>query len=387
MYGWEFPPYSSGGLGTACYGLTRSLSRKGAAITFVLPYYPGTSDFLDIVSANITFKRVNSPLSPYLSSARYRLLRGGAAAPAIYGESLFDEVYRYAEEAKRIAAETEFDIIHCHDWMTFMAGIFSKHIKRKPLVVHIHSTEFDRTGGNGVNQHIYDIERRGMEEADRVIAVSNYTKGMIMRHYGIPEWKISVVHNAVEPKSPSLPSPLQRKKIVLFLGRITLQKGPDYFLYAAKKVLEHDPDVLFLIAGKGDMEHFIIEKSAELGISRNVLFTGFLKGEELEKAYRMASLYVMPSVSEPFGITALEAIQSGTPILISRQSGVSEVIAHALKADFWDVNDLANKILAVLRYRALPAVMREPASQEITKFNWDSPAQKCMDIYRELTGR
>jgi glycosyltransferase involved in cell wall biosynthesis len=384
MFGWEFPPYSSGGLGTACYGLTRSLAKKGTKITFVLPYYPGEMDFLDIISTNITFKRVSSPLRPYLSSARYAILRGAGSTPAMYGESLFDEVYRYGEEAKKIAAETEFDVIHCHDWMTFMAGIFSKQLKHKPLVVHVHSTEFDRTGGNSVNQYVYDIERYGMEQADLVIAVSNFTKRIIMQHYGIPEWKIKVVHNAVDPKTHSGEHVPKREKLVLFLGRITLQKGPDYFLYAAKKVLEHDPDVKFIIAGKGDMERFIIEKSAELGISRNVLFAGFLSGKDIERAYRMADLYVMPSVSEPFGITALEAIQLGTPVLISKQSGVSEVIKHALKADFWDVNDLANKILAVLRYRSLHHVLQEHSSQEIAKFSWDTPAQKCIDIYNQL---
>lgn len=385
MFGWEFPPYSSGGLGTACYGLTKSIAKKGVKITFVLPYFPGEIDFLDIVSTNVTFKRVDSPLRPYLSAARYSVLKEKGGAPTMYGESLFDEVFRYGEEAKRIASETDFDVIHCHDWMTFMAGIFSKQLKHKPLIVHIHSTEFDRTGGNGVNQYVYDIERFGMEQADMVIAVSGFTKKMIMQHYGIPEWKIKVVHNAVDSKEQLSEHIQRRQKTVLFLGRITLQKGPDYFLYAAKKVLEYDPDVRFIVAGKGDMERFIIEKSAELGISKNVLFSGFLKGKEIDRAYRMADLYVMPSVSEPFGITALEAIQAGTPVLISKQSGVSEVILHALKADFWDVNDLANKILAVLKYRTLSHVMSEHASQEIQKFSWDTPAGKCIDIYNQLS--
>ncbi len=391
MYGWEFPPFSSGGLGTACFGLTKGLSGKGVCITFVLPNYPDSSDFfesnfLEIVSANITFKQVSSPLRPYLTSARYGVLRDGARSPHLYGESLFDEVHRYAEEAKRIAAKAEFGIIHCHDWMTFMAGIFSKQISGKPLIVHIHSTEFDRTGGNSLNQQVYDIERRGMQEADVVIAVSNYTKRLIVRHYGIAAEKIRVVHNAVDQNVSTICRP-RREKMVLFLGRVTLQKGPDYFLYAAKRVLEHDPDVKFIIAGKGDMEHFIIEKAAELGIAKNVLFAGFLKKEEVERAYRTAALYVMPSVSEPFGITALEAIQSGTPILISKQSGVSEVISHALKADFWDVNDLANKILAALKYQSLTDELREHSSEEIKKFSWDIPAQKCLDIYHEILRR
>src|SRR3989338_371606 len=208
-----------------------------------------------------------------------------------------------------------------------------------------------------------------------------------MQHYGIAPEKIYVVHNAVESKDNVVFEIKKYDKIVLFLGRITLQKGPDWFLYAAKRVLGHDPNVKFIIAGIGDMEHFIIEKAAELGIAKNVLFAGFLKGEEVERAYRMADLYVMPSVSEPFGITALEAIQSGTPILISKQSGVSEVVTHALKADFWDVNDLAGKIIAVLRYRALPHVLREHASHEIARFTWDDPAQKCIDIYHEILRR
>ena len=386
MYGWEFPPYSSGGLGTACYGLTRSLSRKGVKITFVLPFLPGSgADFLDIVSTNVTFKRLDSPLRPYLGTTRYSVLRESASTPNMYGESLFDEVHRYAEEAKRIALETEFDIIHCHDWMTFMAGIFSKQLKHKPMIAHVHSTEFDRTGGNGVNQRVYDIERRGMEEADIVIAVSNFTKGMIMRHYGISSDKIRVVHNAVDAKQGYVEPARKRPRTVLFLGRVTLQKGPDYFLYAAKRVLDYYPDTTFIIAGKGDMERFIIEKTAELGISKSVLFAGFLKGDEVERAYRMADLYVMPSVSEPFGLTALEAIQSGTPVLISRQSGVSEVISHALKADFWDVNDLANKMIAIFRYRALSEALKEHSAEEIKKFTWDNPARKCIDIYSQFT--
>ena len=302
----------------------------------------------------------------------------------MYGASLFEEVYKYSEVAKDIALSEDFDIIHCHDWMTFQAGINAKKIKNKPLVVHVHSTEFDRTGGNGVNQHVYDIERYGMEYADFVIAVSNFTKNKIIKHYGINPEKIGVVHNAIELKDDAVFEIKKYEKVVLFLGRITLQKGPDYFLYAAKKVLDYDPDVKFIIVGSGDMERFIIEKAAELGISKNVLFAGFLQGNEVSKAYKMADLYVMPSVSEPFGITALESIRNGTPVLMSKQSGVSEVIKHCLKADFWDVDDIANKILAALHYKALHQTLKEHGSLEIKKFNWDEPAKKCINIYNKL---
>jgi glycosyltransferase involved in cell wall biosynthesis len=336
------------------------------------------------MSINIKLRKINSLLKPYLSSGDYIILKNKKYNPNMYGASLFEEVYRYSEEAKQIALLENFDVIHCHDWMTFKAGINAKNIKNSPLVVHVHSTEFDRTGGHGVNQYVYDIEKEGMENADAVIAVSNFTKNKIIQHYGINPDKIYVVHNAVEPKDNVIFEIKRYNKIVLFLGRVTLQKGPDYFLYAAKKVLEHDPNVKFIIAGSGDMEPFIIEKAAELGISKNVLFAGFLQGNDVDKAYKMADLYVMPSVSEPFGITALEAIRNGTPILISKQSGVSEVVKHCLKADFWDIDDIANKILAALSYKTLHETLKEHASLEIKKFNWDEPAKKCIDIYNKL---
>ena len=388
MFGWEFPPYSSGGLGTACYGLTKSLSKQNVDITFVLPCSLNTSEsgFINIISTNVKIKSIKSILSPYLTSQSYYKIKD-KIQPQIYGDSLFDEVYRYSEEAKRIALEENFDIIHCHDWMTFKAGINAKRLKNKPLIVHIHSTEFDRTGGSCINQYVYDTEKEGMEAADAVIAVSNFTKNKILRHYGINPDKVHVVHNAVELKDCDGNENFEIKrydKIVLFLGRITLQKGPDYFLYAAKKALEYEPDIKFIIAGSGDMEPFIIEKAAELGIADKVLFAGFLQGEDVDRAYKMADLYVMPSVSEPFGITALEAMRNGTPILISKQSGVSEVIQHCLTADFWNIDDIADKIIAALRYKALHQSLKEHGSLEVRKFNWDEPAGKCINIYNEL---
>lgn len=391
MFGWEFPPLSSGGLGTACYGLTKSLSKKGVGVILVVPYAEGMNhDFLKVVSANIKIRKVNSLLRPYLNSAEYKHIKEGSKMPFMYGANLFEEVRRYEEAADEIARKENFDVIHCHDWMTYGAGIRAKEISKKPLIIHVHATEFDRTGGSGVNQYVYDMEKRGMVFSDLIIAVSNFTKNKIVQHYGIDPNKIMVVHNAINPEdtkhTEKLPEIKKHSKIVLFLGRVTLQKGPDYFIYAAKKVLKYEPNTIFIIAGSGDMERFIIEKAAEMGISNKVLFAGFLKGDDVDKAYRMADLYVMPSVSEPFGLTALEAISNNVPVIISKQSGVSEVIKHCLTADFWDVNELANKILAALRYRVLHDSLIENASYEIKKFSWDEPAGKCIEAYNKVSG-
>ena len=304
----------------------------------------------------------------------------------LYGRNLFSEVHRYAENARDIARYENCDIIHAHDWMTYKAGIAAKEVSGKPLVVHIHATEFDRTGGNP-NQYVYDIEREGFHKADKVIAVSNYTKGMVVKHYGIPENKVSVVHNACQMDRAwhSHRKPFDDgSKIVLFLGRITLQKGPEYFLHAAKRVLEQMKDVKFIMAGSGDMMNRMIDLSTHLGISRNVLFSGFLSGSDIDRAYSMADLYVMPSVSEPFGITPLEAIKNGTPTLISKQSGVSEVITNALKVDFWDIDDMANKILATLKYSSLHSTLLENSTRELGKLSWDKAAFNCLNIYRDI---
>lgn len=393
MFGWEFPPLSSGGLGTACYGLTRGLSKKGVEITFVLPYQFDAEhpDFLKMVStSNIKIRKISSALQPYMGPQDYKKSMDRKSSPKIYGSTLFDEVRRYTMAAEKIAEEEDFDVIHCHDWMTFGAGIRAKRKKKKPLVLHVHATELDRTGGHKVNQHVYDLEREGIHKADMVISVSNFTRDKLITHYGVQPEKVRVVHNAVDFSQHYYNEDFAIKKtdkVVLFLGRITLQKGPDYFLYAAKKVLECEKNVKFVIAGTGDMEPHIIEKAAELGIAANVLFTGFLNQDDVEKAYKMADVYVMPSVSEPFGITALEAMKNKTPVIVSNQSGVSEVIRHCLKADFWDVDELSNKIISLLRYNTLHEALKDNGYFEVKKFSWDVPAQKCIDVYNELINK
>ena len=256
----------------------------------------------------------------------------------------------------------------------------------KPLVVHVHSTELDRSGEH-VNQMIYDIERAGMEQANKIIAVSHYTRNIVISRYGIPGDKVEVVYNGVESNGAwSLMSTgiESDEKIVLFLGRITMQKGPEYFLRAAKKVADVMDNVKFVMAGSGDMMNRTINMAAELGIGNKVLFTGFLRGDEVRQIYQMADLYVMPSVSEPFGIAPLEAMNHDVPVIISKQSGVSEVLTHALKVDFWDVDEIANKIVAVLKYPPLQMTLREHGNFEVRKLRWSDAAEKCADVYRDV---
>jgi glycosyltransferase involved in cell wall biosynthesis len=293
-------------------------------------------------------------------------------------------VQHYARKVAEIARIEEFDIVHAHDWMTYPAALAVARLKSRPLVVHVHSTEFDRSGEHA-NRMICEIERQGMDAATTVIAVSNLTKNIIVSRYGIAPEKVEVVYNGVESNNRQSPPPLPEKsdKVVLFLGRITMQKGPEYFLAAAKKVLERMEHVKFVMAGEGDMLHRSIDLAVQMGIGHKVLFTRFLRGSEVDRMYQMADLYVMPSVSEPFGITPLEALQHGVPVVISRQSGVAEVLKHALKVDFWDINQMANKILAVLRYPTLRTVLCENARTEASRFRWEDSAARVKEIYEQ----
>jgi len=395
MFGWEYPPYKSGGLGTACYGLTKGLKNHNVDIIFVLPR--GDKDKADnsyvkmlIASdyGNIKFIGIPTILTPYMTSESYMQIKGQKGkAGSIYGADLFQEVYNYAQRARLIAQQEEYDIIHCHDWMTYPAGIEAKKVSGKKLVVHIHATEFDRTGGNGANEYVYQLEKRGFEQADRIVAVSNFTKNQVVNHYGISPEKVDVVHNAVEKEHKKFQQlEMGKDKLVLFLGRVTLQKGPEYFVYAAKKVLEKRKDVKFVMVGTGDMLERMINLTIDMGINDHFLFTGFLEGEELDKVYSMAKLYVMPSVSEPFGITPLEALTNGTPVLISKQSGVSEVLHHALKVDFWDVNEIANKILAVLKHEELHETLVDNGQTQLNSISWDNSARKLIDVYKKVIG-
>lgn len=307
-----------------------------------------------------------------------------------YGGDLFGDAERYAGLAAALGAHERFDVIHAHDWLTYPAGLALRALTGKPLVVHIHATEFDRSGEH-VNQGVYDLERAGLVGADRVIAVSRLTKAVVHKRYGVPDEKIDVVYNGVDQDDvqPSSGASIEGDdKIVLFLGRITMQKGPEYFVRAAKRVLEKDDKVKFVVAGSGDMAVRMIEEAAALGIGHKVLFTGFLRGRDVDRVFRMADCYVMPSVSEPFGIAPLEAMRNDVPVIVSKQSGVSEVLTHALKVDFWDTDEMANKIVAVLRYPPLGQTLREHGRFELRGLSWNGAAEKTVKSYaRAIAGQ
>lgn len=463
MLGWEFPPFIAGGLGVACFGLTKALDKAGHHVIFILPKpvdrsrsshvrmlspeamhtqasqdadrgaaYPssGSSTHTSPIGSaqqemygfqHATFRGVHaafsSPYPSFNAGTRFVPLSGDLPAPAGsgagsvagfghsgtgdvntgadpahssglfadgggYGDDLIGDCERYARLVVSLTRRENFDVIHAHDWLTYPAGIALAKVSGKPLVVHVHSTEFDRAGSN-VNQRVYDIERAGMHAADRVIAVSQFTKSICVRRYGARPDRIDVVYNGVEREQQPLPGAAIQKqdRIVLFLGRITMQKGPEYFIAAAKRVIEKVQDVKFVLAGSGDMALRMIELAASMGIGHKVLFTGFLRGRDVERVFKMADCYVMPSVSEPFGIAALEAISHDVPVILSKTSGASEVLQHVLKVDFWDVDEMANKIVAVLKYPPLSQTLREHGELELHRLTWEGAAERCLTSY------
>lgn len=421
MFGWEFPPHITGGLGTACLGLTQALRRLGFGITFVLPKLMGgegqgglrllsaeevganfTREELLFLPRDLRIYAVDSFLHPYADSVELFQEAGGEHQEeqlkfqhwnreffrfsGSYGKNLMQEVWRYALVASSVARHEQFDVIHAHDWLTYPAGIEAKRISGKPLVVHVHATEFDRSGEN-VNQLVYDIERAGMEAADRVITVSYRTRDIVIQRYGIDPSRVVAIHNAVEFDQDSDHAhivPPFPERVVTFLGRITFQKGPDYFVEAAHRVLSRDGNVRFVMAGSGDMLERMIRRVAELKMSTRFHFAGFLRGEEVDRMYRMSDVYVMPSVSEPFGITPLEAMRSQVPVVISKQSGVAEVLKYAMKVDFWDVDAMADAIYGMLHYGALSRFFQHHGQQEVTTLKWDSAALHVGEVYRQV---
>jgi glycogen(starch) synthase len=416
MFGWEFPPYISGGLGTACFGITKGLVDLGTEIIFVLPRIDRKAGktHVKLVPASgvplsgvreekrppgrLDFRTIDAALRPYVNESRYlellKAVRGAAGGlqsggvlqiSGDYGPNLLEEIARYGRVAEVIARRETYDVIHAHDWMTVFAGVRASQTSGKPFVYHVHALEFDRSGEN-VNQSIYDIERYGMESACHIIAVSRYTKRIIVERYGIDPKKITVIHNGVSGHDGNMKKLKRRpgEKVVLFLGRITFQKGPDYFVEAAARVLEKIPGTMFVMAGSGDMLPRMIERVAELGMGKNFHFTGFLRGRNVERIYEASDLYVMPSVSEPFGISPLEAASRDVPVIISYQSGVSEVLNHVLKVDFWDVRELANKIIAVLSYPALTRELTERCRSELKGVSWANTAENILSVYRRV---
>ena len=429
MFGWEFPPHITGGLGTACYGMCRGLLAQGVEVIFTAPKLYGDEDqgVARMVSAdqvevdlrhpmyeswwkNLTYIQIGANLIPYVGLDDYFSLHnrsesgswqsGEVAAKrkftfsGQYKQNLMEEVERYAMVASTVASQQQFDVIHAHDWLTYMAGIAAKRVSGKPLVIHVHATEFDRTGEN-VNTRVFDIERRGMLAADRIITVSNYTRDIVIHRYGIPAEKVHTVYNAVEPSAGEPVAPAQpavatrakrgkavpKRKIVTFLGRVTYQKGPEYFVEAARLILQRDPSVHFVMAGSGDMFNRIVERVAALQLGSHFHFAGFLKGPEVDRMFRMSDVYVMPSVSEPFGISPLEAMRSNVPVVISKQSGVSEILEHALKIDFWDVDAMADAIYGLLHYPPLSAMFRRYGAEEVNRLKWENAAKHLLQVY------
>jgi glycosyltransferase involved in cell wall biosynthesis len=407
MLGWEFPPHISGGLGTACEGLTRGLAGNGVDVLFVIPRLVGDerASHLTLVGAETgvsepEVRAVPSALLPYETPVQYEA-RVARAAPqrrkakekpdtasrltGRYGVRLMDEVARYSDAVAEIAETERADIVHGHDWMTYPAAIRAAHASGLPLVVHVHSLEHDRAGPRA-NPAIVEIEQRGFDAADAIVCVSRYTANEVARRYRVDETKLRVVHNAgpegvvVRPRGPRRIA----EPVVLFLGRVTYQKGPEAFLEAAARVVRLEPGVKFVVAGSGDLLPLLIERAALLKLARHVHFTGFLCGDDVDEAYAAADVYVLPSVSEPFGITPLEAAARDVPVIVSRQSGVVEVLRGALVVDSWDVEDLANKILALIRRPALRAELVGRGRQDARELTWERQAAVLRDVYEGL---
>ena len=413
MFGWEFPPHILGGLGTASYGLIRGMSQQpDMDITFVMPKPWGDEDqsFLKIIGAcntpivwrDVNYDYVSGRLSKYMDPQEYYHLRdhiyadftyrkvndlGCLEFSGRYPDNLLEEINNYSIVAGVIARAEQYDIIHAHDWLTYPAGIYAKSLSGKPLVIHVHATDYDRSRGN-VNPDVYGIEKNGMDFADHIITVSNLTRNTVIEKYHQDPSKVTTVHNAVEPLNKELVSiPDKRgvkEKIVTFLGRITMQKGPEYYVEAAAKVLSRSDNVRFIMAGSGDMMDKMIRLAAQRNISDRFHFTGFMKGKQVYEILRSSDVYVMPSVSEPFGISPLEAMQCGVPSIISKQSGCAEILDYAVKIDYWDIDALADTIYGLITYPAFHQFLKEEGLKEVNNIKWEYAGQKVRKIYNQL---
>ncbi len=393
MLGWEFPPFNRGGLGVACKGLAEALCSRDVEVLFVLPkrlsLKHDTIRLLFAEGGHFSVRHVDTALVPYITTTEYERYRKDEASP-LYGSDLIAEVHRYGKAVRAIAESETFDVIHAHDWLSYLAGIEAKRVSGKPLILHVHATSFDQSGGNGVDPRVYAIEQEGFKNADAIITVSNYTRRLVERHYNVAMEKVHVVYNGVDAKihegykGDILSLKKDGNKIVLFVGRLTLHKGPDYFLRAASRVLKYLPNVYFVISGSGEMENQLVREAVALGIADRVFFAGFVRGNDLDRLYRAADLYILPSVSEPFGLTPLESLINGTPVMVSKQSGVSEVVKNALKVDFWDVDEMANQIISVLQNEPLKKQLAELGRDEVYHLTWQRAAEQCASLYRKI---
>ncbi len=415
MFGWEFPPHILGGLGTASYGLTQGMHQCGNMdISFVIPRPHGDEDksFANIigtsqvpvawrdVSRDYVEQRIGRLIDPELYFrlrnniyADFNYMRtndlGCIEFSGRYPDNLLEEINNYSITAGVIARTIDCDIIHSHDWLTYPAGIHAKQVTGKPLVIHVHATDYDRSRGN-VNPTVFSIERDGMLQADHIITVSNLTRRTVIERYGIDPNKVTTVHNAVIPLSQELLDvevEKPKEKVVTFLGRITMQKGPEYFVEAAAKVLKNNRNVRFVMAGSGDMMDKMIRLAAQRDIADRFHFPGFQKGKQVYEMLKASDVYIMPSVSEPFGISPLEAMQMGVPSIISKQSGCAEILNNVIKTDYWDIDAMADAINAIISYPALYNQLRQDGLDEVAQITWDKAGQKVIDIYNKVLNR
>ncbi len=414
MFGWEFPPHILGGLGTASYGLTKGMAMQpDMEITFVIPKPWGDEDqsFLHIIGAcnvpivwkDVNWNQVNERLGGRMHPDEYFQLRNGIKYDfrrigtndigcvdfsGRYPDNLMEEISNYEAVASVIAHSREFDVIHAHDWLTYPAGRFAKQISGKPMVIHVHATDYDRSRGN-VNPDVYRIEKEGMDAADHIITVSNLTRNTVIEKYHQNPDKVTTVHNAVEPLAfvDELHKSARKDRVVTFLGRITMQKGPEYFVEVASRVLSRTDGVRFVMAGSGDMMNQMIRLVAQRGIADKFHFTGFLKGRAVYEMLAESDVYMMPSVSEPFGISPLEAMQCGTPSIISKQSGCAEILDHAIKTDYWDIDAMADYIHAIVKYPAMYEALHRNGLEEVNNIKWEYAGQKVRQIYNMVCGK
>ena len=415
MFGWEFPPHILGGLGTASYGLTKGMHNNGdMEITFVIPRPWGDEEkgFANIIGATCTpvawrdvnWDYVNGRIGKVMDPQLYFNLRDHIYADfnymrlndlgcfefsGKYLDNLMNEINNYSIVAGVIARTIPCDVIHSHDWLTYPAGIHAKNVTGKPLVIHVHATDFDRSRGN-VNPTVFGIEKDGMENADHIITVSNLTRRTVIEKYGISPDKVTTVHNAVIPLSDELlniPRRERKEKVVTFLGRITMQKGPEYFVEAAAKVLQKNKHVRFVMAGSGDMMDAMIKLAAKRNIADRFHFTGFLRGKQVYEMLADSDVYVMPSVSEPFGISPLEAMEMGVPSIISKQSGCAEILNNVIKTDYWDIDAMADAMHALTSYPALHKELRDRGIEEIHGITWEKAGKKVIDIYKKVINK
>ena len=413
MFGWEFPPHILGGLGTASYGLTRGMAMQpDMEITFVIPKPWGDEDqsFLKIIGAcntpvawrDVPWEKAQERLSKYMDPKDYYVLRdhiyadfnylhtndlGAIEFSGRYPDNLLEEINNYSIVAGVIARSNSFDIIHSHDWLTYPAGLHAKTVTGKPLVIHVHATDFDRSRGK-VNPRVYAIEKDGMDNADHIITVSNLTRNIVIEKYHQDPRKVTTVHNAVEPLAPEIQAIQSKKgtkdKVITFLGRITMQKGPEYFVEAAARVLKKANNVRFVMAGSGDMMNQMIRLAAQRNIADKFHFTGFLKGKQVYEMLISSDVYVMPSVSEPFGISPLEAMQCGVPSIISKQSGCAEILTNAIKTDYWDIEYMADAMYSIITYPAMAKYLKEEGLNEVNEIKWEYAGQKVRKIYDNI---